>query len=205
MSVNKENIRYSVLLGCYMMIMCAGFNYVTYYLLDRGVSDSKIGILIAVSCALAVVFQQLLGRRVDSGSLNGKTVLLLFAGFMSALGFAIAVFRPAWLAALMYGMLMCSIQVMQPILNSFSFYYKSEGISVNYGVARGVGSLCYACFSMLLGLLTVRVGSIAVPLSLGLLSAAIFLIIRSMPAIQRGVSDLCVSDLCVSDLWGKSF
>ena len=205
MSVNKENIRYSVLLGCYMMIMCAGFNYVTYYLLDRGVSDSKIGILIAVSCALAVVFQQLLGRRVDSGILNGKTVLLLFAGFMSALGFAIAVFRPAWLAALMYGMLMCSIQVMQPILNSFSFYYKSEGISVNYGVARGVGSLCYACFSMLLGLLTVRVGSVAVPLSLGLLSAAIFLIIRSMPAIQTsgvgqtsGVSQTSVSQTSVS-------
>ena len=97
--MNRENIRYSVLLGCYMMIMCAGFNYVTYYLLDRGVSDSHIGILIAVSCALAVVFQQLLGRRVDRGSLNGKKILLLFAAFMSVLGVAILAFKPAWAAA----------------------------------------------------------------------------------------------------------
>ena len=44
-----------------MMIMCAGFNYVTYYLLDRGVSDSHIGILIAVSCALAVKMEPDLG------------------------------------------------------------------------------------------------------------------------------------------------
>ena len=184
--MNRENIRYSVLLGCYMMIMCAGFNYVTYYLLDRGVSDSHIGILIAVSCALAVVFQQLLGRRVDRGSLNGKKILLLFAAFMSVLGVAILAFKPAWAAALMYGMLMCSIQVMQPILNSISFYYRSEGISVNYGVARGVGSLCYAFFSMLLGMLTVKAGSIVVPLSLGILSAMIFLIIWSMPSIKTG-------------------
>lgn len=169
-----------------MMIMCAGFNYVTYYLLDRGVSDSHIGILIAVSCALAVVFQQLLGRRVDRGSLNGKKILLLFAAFMSVLGVAILAFKPAWAAALMYGMLMCSIQVMQPILNSISFYYRSEGISVNYGVARGVGSLCYAFFSMLLGMLTVKAGSIVVPLSLGILSAMIFLIIWSMPSIKTG-------------------
>lgn len=169
-----------------MMIMCAGFNYVTYYLLDRRVSDSHIGILIAVSCALAVVFQQLLGRRVDRGSLNGKKILLLFAAFMSVLGVAILAFKPAWAAALMYGMLMCSIQVMQPILNSISFYYRSEGISVNYGVARGVGSLCYAFFSMLLGMLTVKAGSIVVPLSLGILSAMIFLIIWSMPSIKTG-------------------
>ena len=193
-----------------MMIMCAGFNYVTYYLLDRGVSDSHIGILIAVSCALAVVFQQLLGRRVDRGSLNGKKILLLFAAFMSVLGVAILAFKPAWAAALMYGMLMCSIQVMQPILNSISFYYRSEGISVNYGVARGVGSLCYAFFSMLLGMLTVKAGSIVVPLSLGILSAMIFLIIWSMPSIKTGggggaavnadsSSEQATSEVAVSD------
>lgn len=202
MTANRENIRYSVLLGIYMMIMCAGFNYVTYYLIDRGVSDGKIGMLIAVSCALAVVFQQLLGRLVDRGSLDGKRVLLLFTAVMSVLGFGVAAFRPAWVAAVLYGMIMCSIQTIQPILNSISFYYKSEGIAVNYGVARGVGSLCYAGFSMLLGVLTVRFGSVSVPLSLGVLSAGIFLILLSMP--ELGTSGVGTSGVGGSARTGTS-
>ncbi|MCR5748542.1 MAG: MFS transporter [Lachnospiraceae bacterium] len=195
MTEKSENIRYSLLLGCYMMLMCVGFNFNTYYLHERDVTDGNIGILIAVSCLLAVAMQQIFGRLVDSGSLDGKKLLLLLAFCQCLLGTGILLFRPVWAIVLMFGIILCSIQIMQPILNSFSFYYKNEGITVNFGVARGIGSLCFSGCSILLGALTDSFGGHMVPLSLALLSALIFFIILSMPSLKGcNVSDKAKKD-----------
>ena len=79
---------------------------------------------------------------------------------------------------------MFCILAMQPILNAFAFYYYNKGVSVNYGAARGIGSLCYSGCSMLLGMLTVQLGSFAVPCSLGFLGALVFLLVFFMPDLQ---------------------
>ena len=79
---------------------------------------------------------------------------------------------------------MFCILAMQPILNAFAFYYHYKGVSVNYGAARGIGSLCYSGCSMLLGMLTVQLGSFAVPCSLGFLGALVFLLVFFMPDLQ---------------------
>ncbi len=84
----------------------------------------------------------------------------------------------------MFRIILCSIQIMQPIINSFSFYYKTEDISVNFKVARGIGSLCFSLSSVLLGYLTYHFGSFTVPLAIVILRAIIFFIILSMPSLK---------------------
>ncbi len=183
-AAKKENIRYCLLQGCYMMLMCSAFNYVTYYLLDLDIPNDRIGILIAVGCTVAVVLQQILGRMVDIGTLEAKKLLLLLVVLQAALGFTMVFLRVPALTTVMFGMILCSILVIQPILNSFTFYYENEGITINYGIARGIGSLCFSGVSVALGYLTANVGSFMVPLCLGAVSAVIFLILLTMPSLK---------------------
>ena len=184
MNQRKESIRYSALQGCYMMMMCAGFNFVNYYLLEFGVADSTVGILVALSSATAIVLQQLLGRLVDSGRLEGKTTILGLAVLQFTVSLLMAFLHNRSLNVILFGVLLFSTLAMQPLLNAFVFYYHRAGVGVNFGVARGVGSLCYSGCSMLLGLLTVSLGSFVVPLSFAFLGAAVFAIVLFMPSLQ---------------------
>ena len=189
MDERKENIRYCFLLGVHTMMLCPAINFVTPYLAAANVSTKHIGILIAVSCLLAVLFQQFVGRLVDKNLIDGR-ILLLFLTAVLTLG----AFSLVWidfagsLKAIIFGGMYCITFVMLPVLNSFSFFYENKGISVNYGVARGCGSMSFAICSMILGFLMLKFGIFVVPLGYGLLGAILFAILLSMPTLKGTVS-----------------
>ncbi|WP_031547795.1 MFS transporter [Oribacterium sp. FC2011] len=180
----KENIRYSALVGLHTMTMCVGFNFVTYYLSGSGLKESYIGTVVSVSCLLAVIIQQISGRLVDSGKADGKKLLKTIALLEAISGFLLFFVKPVFISAVLFGILLAVTLIMAPLINSFSFYYKSSGISVNYGIARGVGSLCFSGISMLLGYMTVHSGREVVPLTYGLIGLSIFFTAVSMPVLN---------------------
>lgn len=177
-----------MLLGCHTMILCPSLNFIAYYLLDRNVSDGDIGVLIAVACLIAIVLQQILGRMIDGNLLDGRIAMIVISTAMSAIGFWMTLMPAVGSQSFLFGTLLCFAFTMLPVLNSFSFFYQNRGISVNFGVARGVGSLCFAACSIVLGFLTVRFGSIVVPLSFGVLCAILSAILFSMPTLKSGSS-----------------
>ena len=186
MSERKENLRYDLLIACQVMMMCAGFNYVTYYLLSVQVSNREIGILVAASCLVAIFVQTMMGRLIDKNVMDVKKLLLCLALIQVLCGVLILVIHMAGFKVVFFGVFLCITLVIQPILNSFGFFYQSQGITVNYGIARGIGSLCYSGCSMLLGFLTVRLGSSVVPASCSIIAAVVFLLLLSGPSL-RGV------------------
>ncbi len=185
-SERAENIKYFLLLGSHTMMMCTGFNFVTYYLLNARISDGKIGILVALSCLAAVVIQPVAGRAVDRGTLSGKSTLLALAAVEILAGLLVAFHPSSLVKAGLFGLLLCITLVFQPILNSFSFFYQNQGISVNYGAARGVGSICYSGISILLGFLTVHLGTQVVPITYAFLGASFLAVMCFMPVLQGG-------------------
>ena len=187
MDARRENIRYALLISLNTMMLCSGLGFTTYYLLDAQIADSDIGILIAVSCLVAVLLQQLFGRMVDTGRVEGKKLLIFLDVVMIIAAFIVLLFDSALVKALIFGFLLCLTLVMQPVLNSFTFFYQNRGISVNYGVARGCGSLSFALISIVIGFLTVHFGSIVVPLSYLIFCVAFCGVIFSMPNL-RGVT-----------------
>ena len=40
---------------------------------------------------------------------------------------------------------------MQPFINSLTFAFEKNGIHINFGLARGIGSVAYAVMSLILG------------------------------------------------------
>lgn len=166
-------------------MLCPAINFVTPYLAAANVSTKHIGLLVAVSCLLAVMFQQFVGRLVDKNLIDGRILLLFLTAVLTLGAFSLALIDFAGgLRAIIFGGMYCITLVMLPVLNSFSFFYENKGISVNYGVARGCGSMSFAICSMILGFLMLKFGTFVVPLSYGLLGAALFAILLSMPTLK---------------------
>lgn len=188
MDERRENIRYCLLLGVHTMMLCPAINFVTPYLAAAGVATEKIGILVAVSCLLAVLLQQFAGRLVDRNIIDGKKLLLFLTTILTLGAFSLVLIDVGSFRAIIFGGMYCITFVMLPVLNSFSFFYENRGISVNYGVARGCGSMSFAVCSIILGFLMAKFGTFVVPLGYGLLSMALFAIILSMPTLKGTVS-----------------
>ncbi|MBR1581190.1 MAG: MFS transporter [Selenomonadaceae bacterium] len=180
----KENIRYALLISVHTMLTCPSFNFIAYYLLGEHVDNSDVGIIIAVSCLLAVLLQQLVSRLVDAGNINGRKLLLALSMVEIIGGVATTIVDSAAMKSLMFGTLLCVTLVMLPVLNSFSFLYQSRNITVNYGVARGCGSLSYSGISIVLGFLTAALGLNVVPLSYTVLGSILFAILLTMPDLK---------------------
>lgn len=185
MNERRENIRYSALLGVHTMMLCPAINFVAPYLTDAQISTHAIGVLVAVSCLLAVILQQFVGRIVDRNIVDGKKLLLFLAAVMTLAAFTLVVVNMSGNGkAIIFGGLYCLTFVMMPVLYSFSFFYENRGVSVNYGVARGCGSLSFAACSMVLGYLLAKFGATVVPMSFVILGAALFAILLTMPALK---------------------
>ncbi len=185
MSSRLEKIRYAALLSVQTLMMCLGFNFAAPYLDNFGVSDNDVGIMIAVSCILAVLLQQIAGRMIDSGKLNSNK-FLMFSGVIQILASIGLLFTDSnVLRIILFGVLACLTFVIMPVLNSFSFIYKNFGINVNYGVSRGIGSLCFALFSMVIGRLMILAGNNVIPFTYGLLGALLFILVMCMPQMSN--------------------
>ena len=172
------------------MMMCTGFNYVTLYLLGSDITDRAIGILISVSCLAAVFIQQVAGRAVDQGKLGRKIFLICMAAIEIVVGLVVAFCPSGIVKAVFFGLLLCITMVIQPILNSFPFLYEERGLVVNYGVARGFGSLCFSGCSIFLGFMALQAGLRVIPLAYVALGALFLAVMCFMPNLTReGASD----------------
>ncbi len=189
MDERRENIRYCALLGVHTMMLCPAINFVTPYLAAAQVSTQTIGILVAVSCLLAVVLQQFAGRLVDRNLVDGRKLLLLLTLILTLGAFSLLFIKSGGLRAIIFGGMYCLTFTMLPILNSFSFFYENKGISVNYGIARGCGSMSFAVCSMVLGFLMAKFGTSVIPLGYGLLGVALFAILLSLPTLKGSTSN----------------
>ena len=186
MKEKKESVRYASVISLHTMLMCVGLNYVTYYLSDKGLSASRIGIVVSISCMIAVIAQQLTGRMVDNGKLDPKRLICLLSSILTIAGLCMSFFDTGALRPVLFGLMICITLAILPLLNSFTFYYHNNNININYGIARGVGSLCFSVCSIVLGYLTVYAGSFTVPLTYGLLGCGVCAIVFFMPSLKSG-------------------
>ncbi len=156
--------------------IAAGVGFVSVYLLELGFSNTQIGILIAVAGALTAILQPVVASYADRPSspsikkimlvicviVVGMTILLLLnAGYNFPTG-------------LLYGGDMVLLQLMIPLVNSLGMESINQGNKLNFGMARGVGSLCYAVTAYGLGLLAADFGAKVIPFSIIIILAGLF-------------------------------
>ena len=193
MTKASKNIRprfllfqYCLLQGGYWASFCAIYAFSTVLLLAKGFTSSQIGITVALGNILGVIFQPVFAGIADSAKRISIHSLTAVMTSLTAISFGLLYLFPKPALAVFTCFLATNtfLQVTQPLVNSVSIYYINHGISVDFGVARAVGSISYAAASSALGWLIEKKGAnVIIPAAL-LFLALMLLALLSMPALS---------------------
>lgn len=171
---NKLTVKYALVQGAYWMAYCSVHAYAAVYLLDKGFGNGQIGLLLAGANILAVILQPLVGGFLDTAkNINVRDVLCTFSFLMCVLSLGLLVCGSAKLAVGLLFLLSYMLQmVSQPLTSTLSYEFINRGKTMNFGLARGLGSVSFAVASMIIGNLLDENGTIVLPIA----SAIFFLI-----------------------------
>ncbi len=161
------NTEYCVLQGFFWMSFCTVVSYAALFLQRRGYTSSETGIIMAVGNILAFVLQPTVASLADrSKRVNLMGIISAIAAVMIC-GMAAARFVPGRSPAvcISYGLYFCCVYLMLPFVNAFAGFLNTWKLNINFGVARGIGSLCYALLSLVLGALIENMGPNVLPVS----------------------------------------
>ena len=178
----SENVKYRMLHGCYWMLINVTFGYIVFYLAEYGYSAGKVGVLTASFAGLTTICQPILGRIADRSERFGwkPQIMILSAG--SCIGFLLLfVTKQPLLVGLLFGVIILLVNCIQPTLNAACFYYQERGIPMDFGIARGIGSMAYAVMSSVLGYFTVKYGTVSVIVAGVVMMLVQLAVVASMP------------------------
>ena len=178
----SAKIKCAMLQGTFFMFFCLAFAFNTYYLGTAGFSDRATGILISVSCLAGGLLQAAAGRLADRhAALIWKNQVIVLAAAEAALAAILYFAGDGIPAGIIFGCMMALSLPMVPMINMASFYYSEHGEPVDYGMARGTGSIAFAVMSYLAGRATVMWGSRMVAVLALISAAAILATVLGMP------------------------
>lgn len=177
MNSRNENIKYALLVGFVIATNTIATSYLTYYLTNCGMTDYSSGIVMAVSCLLATVLCPVIGRIADQSELfRPKLVIVLFMLAQTVISILLLVLNSKYMISISFGLLAMNFNTVVPIIYAVAFKYKQYKIKIDFGIARGMGSLFFAITSVMLGYLTENIGNIAIPIVSIVLNAAVLVL-----------------------------
>ncbi|MFR7590336.1 MAG: MFS transporter [Longibaculum sp.] len=151
---NKSlDIRYACIHGFYWMICCAMIGYASVFLLDKGFDNTTIGIVLSISNILAVFGQPAVASYMDKTTkLSLRMLISLILVVIIALSLLLCFISGASIVMVVLTIIVFTLMLtMQPFINSLTFAFEKNGIHINFGLARGIGSVAYAVMSLILG------------------------------------------------------
>ena len=143
-------------------------NYASVYLLGHQFRNTEIGFMIAAASLLSALVQPLVGIYADRPrSLSVKQILFGMTGLflMATVLISISSERSPLILIVSYAVALMLLQSMIPFTNALGTLSAGAGHRINFGIARGVGSLAYAIASILIGMATERFGISIIPLT----------------------------------------
>lgn len=151
---NKSlDIRYACIHGFYWMLCCSMIGYASVFLLDKGFTNTTIGTVLAISNILAVFGQPAVASYMDKTSkLSLRMLISLILVVIIALSLVLCFLTGASMVMVVLTIVVFTLMLtLQPFINSLTFAFEKNGIHINFGLARGIGSVAYAVMSLILG------------------------------------------------------
>ncbi len=150
--------RYAVINATYFMGFCGVHAYASIFMLERGFTNSQIGMLLAAANVFSVLIQPVIAGLIDKpGRLTNRRTSVFCTVIMILLSLALVSVRTEKILIFVIFMLIYMVQMAyQPIIIAMNFEYAQEGCPINFGLARGLGSVGFALYSPVLGNLLER-------------------------------------------------
>ena len=175
--------KYNLLYFLYCIAGCCLVEFVTVFLLYRGVSNTQIGLVTGIGCVSSIFLSPwltgLLGR---SPRLNVRDVLGGVYLFMAAV-FILLAYMPMPAVAVMagYTVIYCLYMGTYSFLQVMASDYTAAGMDINFGLARGLGSASWAIAAHLLGAAVDATSPAVTGAAFMAATAVMVLLMRTMP------------------------
>ena len=146
-------LRYTLINVTYFIAFCTIHAYAAVYLLDRGFTNTQIGILLALSNVVSAILQPLVAAIIDKqGFFTNRNVMMICAALIAA-GSLLLLFADSVKAVvfIVFSFIYMVQFTYMPVMTALNFEYKRAGIDIFYGLARGLGSAGFAITSAIIG------------------------------------------------------
>ena len=176
---------YAVLQALVWGAFGAVVGFTATYLLSCGLDNSEYGLVLALASGLAFLLQLALGELCSrlrfltlhrSIALLSAVTIAMCALLLWKLGLALRI--------VLFSTAVIAIQIMPAMLNALAMAARRAGMELNYGLARGFGSLGYALMSYLTGEAIVRFDREAMCVIGIVMCLALVASLRFFPAVQ---------------------
>lgn len=143
---------YALIQSLYWVTSGLMFNFASVYLLDRGFTNSGVGAVLGAAFGLSACLQPPLAALLNRTGVRLSSALACAYGPVALCAAALLALplRGAALAAVMVAGLALQ-SALQPSINSLHRGYELNGLPVNFGLARGVGSAAFSISCFLMG------------------------------------------------------
>lgn len=185
-SKKKLILLYCIVQSGYWFSGCTIFGFSTLFFLHRGFSASQIGMIVALGGLLGVVAQPVFSGIVDKGKMKLHTILKILGTILAVLMLSlIFITSRKMIIVVVFLAADTLIWSIMSLVNSVSVYYINRGVFLDFGIARGFGSVAYAIALFALGGLIERFSISVIMISgiLGLL--ALVISVMMMPVLDR--------------------
>ena len=190
MSDKKQfwTLRYIIINATYFAVYSGIHAYSSVFLLEKGFSNTLIGITLALANILSVIFQPLVAGLIDKqGKLTNRNVSMASTTLLLIGSILLLMIKNGIVAIFIIFALIYMVQmVYQPIITAMYFEYEAAGCHIYYGLARGLGSAGFAVTSVFTGMAIGKFGvSILMILDIIFLTIAlIVLFFFKKPAVK---------------------
>lgn len=158
----RITVKYCFLQGGYWTLAAVAMAFTTPLLEAKGFSGTEIGILSAVKYLAVLIFQMVLGSFADKHAekvpLQRMLILMTFVNIIFSFLFYLTG-HTMWMAMLTLIIFGMTIHCASPLVDSLSIQYMNHGVKMNYAISRACGSLCWAVFCVVVGLIADAFGA----------------------------------------------
>lgn len=153
-------LRYIIINATYFAVYSGIHAYASVFLLEKGFSNTLIGITLALANILSVIFQPLIAGLIDKqGKLTNRNVSMASTALLLIGSILLLIIKSGVAVIFIIFALIYMVQmVYQPIITAMYFEYEAAGCHIYYGLARGLGSCGFAVVSFFTGRMIGRFG-----------------------------------------------
>lgn len=142
----KIQVRYNILQILFWLIACCVSGYVAIYLKAKGLDNTEIGLVTGLSCVFIMFISPSVStvlQKVKSLTIPKLATILLVLTSCLFL-FVSYINIPVILLIILYIVIITGYLSCVPLLSTICMNYIDRGYDLNFGLARGMGSVSYA-------------------------------------------------------------
>lgn len=191
----RLTVLYALVQASFWMSFCVAVSFAAVYLQGLGYDNTHLGVILAAGNLLGAILGPGFSTWIDRSTHATASRLIppLLAVQAAALALLLLLPRRGVLTALSYVLYVAFSLSVNSLNLKLYVDFSHRGLPINYGVARGMGSLAYVLLSMALGVLAERTSIAALPIVglalCALQTAAHVLLCRRLPRGAAGPAE----------------